>query len=120
MTKPQEFITDYKKEVEKYNNILKGSIEDKKTAQKWFTKQVNCVKAIRNSEWYKEIKNYFTRVLIADQDIIMQATMLWWEKFKEQAFTAAVEMKLATQFLNFLDNLETAEDYSDDATIEDE
>ena len=116
--KPQDYINEYQKEVDKYNDILRNCVDEKELARKWFWKQVNWIQAIKDTEWYKEIKNYFTRILIADQDIIMNSTALWGDKFAEQAYNAAVEMKLAAKFLNFLSNLESEKGYSDDATIE--
>lgn len=77
-----------------------------------FVSQKNSIDAIANTNWFKEIKAYWQSVLIACNDRLRTVTT-------DNIQRTQWELELATWFLSFLDNIQSA-DISPDEEFLDE
>lgn len=75
----------------------------KSFAEKLYEKQLNAIIAIREQEWFKEIKAYWERV--RDSANIELQTIK-----KEHLELGQSKYHIANDFLTFLNNLETAKE----------
>lgn len=75
----------------------------KSYAEKLYEKQVNSIIEIRETNWFKEIKDYWNRV--KDSANIQLQTVK-----KEHLELVQNKYMIADQFVNFLENLEKAKE----------
>ena len=75
-------------------------------AEKYFDGQKNAILSIKGTRWYEEIKRYWQRV--------WEASVLKISELKSNEITeykqAQAELKIAQDFISFLDNMENTPD----------
>jgi len=86
-------ILDYIEE----NRSKKKYLSDIDKAEQYFLNQKNSIIAIRDTNWFKEIRNYWLRVM--DSSINRLKTS------KETDNNAIESLRLSSDFIEFLDNL---------------
>lgn len=105
---------NYKKE---YMEILEKSgfhrIKNEDKAQKRFNAQVDSIKGIKWTTWLQEIKNFWIREIIDAQESIIENTKNI-EDYWKNTYWDAIKMKMATRFLNFIENIENYESIIED------
>lgn len=106
---PQDYIDDLADDMFKFNQTLKECKDDQEKSKVWFDKQVNAIKSIKGTSWYKEIKHYWTRELISAQAEVMTASTKSQEEYMKASYRSSILMHTAYKFLNFLEWLESYE-----------
>lgn len=83
-------------------NSKQRYITEKDEAYEYFVKQKSAIEWIANTRWFKEIKGYWQSILV---NCTERLRTIKWEDIK----LIQGEMNAAMQFLDFLDNIQSAD-----------
>ena len=83
---------------------------DKDDAMVWFVRQKQSIDAIKNTQWFQEIRGYWQRVVLVCNE---RLRTIRWEDIKRIQW----ELDQSMEFLNFLDNILAEELSKEDLDI---
>jgi len=83
----------------KENNSKRKFYKEKNEAMEYFMQQRKALKAIEDTKWFKEIRDFFVREVMACNERLR--TM----KNEKEMFKIQWELDISMRFLDFLDNI---------------